>query len=161
MKGTMPLRNVARTPDRDALVNLFDQYSHPIYDYAFRMCSDAKRADRIVGEAFAGLLKQVSAGREAIRDLRFHLYQITYQLITQEQSDSKLPDSQENSFQEQQDCWDELTVEQRHIVILRYLERLSRAETAAIMGKKAHQVKALEYGAIDILLKAVDPRQLI
>lgn len=157
----MPLRNAARTPDRDALVNLFDRYSHPIYDYAFRMCSDAKRADRIVGEAFAGLLKQLSGGKEAIRDLRFHLYQITYQLIAEEQSDRKLSGSQQNSFQEQQDCWDELTLEQRHIVILRYLERLSRAETAAIMGKKAHQVRALEYRAIDILLKAVDQQQLI
>jgi RNA polymerase sigma-70 factor (ECF subfamily) len=159
MDVKMSLVNAARMLDRDALVNLFDLYSLPLYNYAFRMCSDAKRADRIVGDAFAGLLKRLSGEKEAIKDLRFYLYKVTYQLIMEEQSESELHGAQENSLQAQQDCWNELTVEQRHVVILRYLERLSRSQTAAIMGKKSYQVKTLEYRAIDILLKTMGAQE--
>ena len=148
--------------DRDALVDIFDTYSRPLYDYAFRMCSDPRRADRIVGEVFSSLLSQLSRGKEPIHNLRSYLYQVTYQLIVDEEQFAPGPNGHQAGLPAGQlDCWNELSTDQRHVVILRFLEGLSRNETAAVMGKKARQIKTLEYRAIDILIGTLDSGEMI
>jgi len=162
MEVKMSLVNAVRKLDRDALVNLFDRYSLLLYDYAFRMCRDPKRADRIVGEAFAGLLNQLSGGKEKIRNPRSYLFKATYQLIVEGLDDFGPGRSSGHSpSPAEPGCWDDLTTDQRHIMILRFLEGLSRSEVASIMGKKGHQVKSIEYRAIDILLKGLKPHELM
>ena len=48
----------------------------------------------------------------------------------------------------------ELTNDQRHVVILRFLEGFSLRETAAIISKKADHVKVIQSRAIAKLRKA-------
>jgi RNA polymerase sigma-70 factor (ECF subfamily) len=47
----------------------------------------------------------------------------------------------------------ELTPDQRHVIILRFLEEFSLRETAAIIGKKVEHVKVIQGRAIARLRK--------
>ena len=50
----------------------------------------------------------------------------------------------------------ELTDDQRHVIILRFLEEFSLRETAAIIGKTVDHVKVIQNRAIAALRKSLD-----
>lgn len=52
----------------------------------------------------------------------------------------------------------DLTDDQRHVIILRFLEGFSIKETALITGKKINNVKVIQNRAIAALRKALDNR---
>jgi RNA polymerase sigma-70 factor (ECF subfamily) len=52
----------------------------------------------------------------------------------------------------------QLTADQRHVIILRFLEGFSLLETAAIMGRKVGHVKVIQSRAIMALRNAIEPR---
>jgi RNA polymerase sigma-70 factor (ECF subfamily) len=50
---------------------------------------------------------------------------------------------------------DELTDDQRHVIVLRFMEEFSLQETAAILGKKVNHVKVIQNRALAKLRKAI------
>jgi RNA polymerase sigma-70 factor (ECF subfamily) len=50
----------------------------------------------------------------------------------------------------------ELTADQRHVIILRFMEQFSLRETADIMGKSVGHVKVIQNRAIAALRRSVD-----
>jgi RNA polymerase sigma-70 factor (ECF subfamily) len=50
----------------------------------------------------------------------------------------------------------DLTEDQRHVVLLRFVEGFSLKETAAITGKKVNNVKVIQNRAISALRKGID-----
>ncbi len=50
----------------------------------------------------------------------------------------------------------DLTEDQRHVVLLRFVEGFSLKETAAITGKKVNNVKVIQNRAIAALRKGID-----
>ena len=57
VEAELDLLDAARRMDTEALVKIFDLYSQPLYNYAYRLCNDAWMADQIVGDVFAKLSK--------------------------------------------------------------------------------------------------------
>jgi RNA polymerase sigma-70 factor, ECF subfamily len=51
--------------------------------------------------------------------------------------------------------WKDLTDDQRHVIILRFLEDFSLNETAAILGKRVSHIKVIQSRAIAKLRKAL------
>jgi RNA polymerase sigma-70 factor (ECF subfamily) len=168
------LLDVARTMNKDALVRIFDRYSHSLYKYALRICSDPLLADHIVGDVFAKFLDQLSSGNGPRRNLRSYLYQMTYHLIIDEVRYSKnrfpLEDLDLNKYEESAFLGMEnrvvfeklvcairnvLTNDQRHVIVLRFLEEMSLLETAAIMGKSVNHIKVIQNRAIESLRKTL------
>ena len=173
MEIDLELLNAAKLMNKEALVKIFDLYSSALYRYALRLCGDPMMADEIVGDVFAKLLDQFSAGSGPRAALRSYLYEITYHRVIDEARYSKRrvsldaadwlgganhPESLslENQIlfkQILQAIQNELTSDQRHVVILRFLEGFSLRETAAIIGKKAGHVKVIQSRAIAKLRK--------
>lgn len=175
METDVELLNAARMMDKDALVKIFDLYSAPLFSYALRLCGDALLADQIVGDVFAKLLDQLAAGNGPRSHLRSYLYQTTYHQIIDEARHSKRRAPLEAAQWLEQDAgsafflsmenqvmlkqiWEaiqkELTNDQRHVVILRFLEGFSLRETAAIISRKAEHVKVIQSRAVAKLRKA-------
>jgi RNA polymerase sigma-70 factor, ECF subfamily len=166
----------ARQMDREALVKIFDTYSPAIYNYAFRLCHDALIADYIVGDVFAKLLEHLSNGRGPLSNLRSYLYEMAYHMVVDEARysnrttvlDKAVLMSQDDysahmSIEDQllfksimQAILTKLTVDQRHVIILRFLEGFSIQETARIIGKEESNVKVIQNRAITALRKALD-----
>jgi len=158
----------------EALVKIFDLYSSALYGYALRLCGDPVMADHVVGDVFAKLLEQFSVGNGPSANLRSYLYEIAYHLIVDEIRNSQrtvplgvatsLPQvahsalSLEDKILFEQILYairNELTDDQRHVIILRFLEEFSLYETAAIIGKKVNSVKVIQNRALAKLRKSL------
>ena len=168
METDQALLDAARRMDKAALVRIFDLYSHTLYKYALRLCSDPMLADQIVGDVFVKLLDQISAGNGPTAHLRSYLYEITYHRIIDEARYAQrrlplevtdwLPPGTDPAFLRLEDkllferiaqaIRDVLTHDQRHVIILRFLEEFSLRETAGILGKEVSHVKVIQGRAI-------------
>jgi RNA polymerase sigma-70 factor (ECF subfamily) len=167
METDATLLNAARMMDKDALVKIFDRYASALYNYAFRLCSDRVLADQIVGDVFAKLLDQLSSGNGPTTNLRSYLYETTYhRMIEARYSQRRIPlegadwlqQGTDSAFLHLEDrimveqilrvIRKELTDDQRHVIILRFLHEFSLRETAAIIGKEIGHVKVIQNRAL-------------
>jgi RNA polymerase sigma-70 factor (ECF subfamily) len=175
MRAELPLLEAARNMDREALIEIFDLYSSALYNYALRLCSDPLRADHIVGDVFAKLLEQWSVGSGPSSNLRSYLYETTYHLIVDEARYSHREAPLESVdflghdgyatlvSLENRMLFDavitaikkDLTEDQRHVIILRFLEGFSLRETADIIGKEVYNVKVIQNRGVAKLRKAL------
>jgi RNA polymerase sigma-70 factor (ECF subfamily) len=160
--------------DEEALVKIFDLYATPLYKYALRLCGDSFLADQIVGDVFARLLEQFSAGQGPRANLRSYLYETAYHRIIDEARASRrsaplealtfarqdgqaeLPNVEEQILFEAilHAIKNDLTEDQRHVIVLRFLEEFSLRETAAILGKSVNHVKVIQTRAMAKLRRA-------
>ncbi len=165
----MSLLHSARHMDADALVKIFDLYSRPLYSYTLRLCSDPVMADSIVGDVFAKLLEHLSNGRGPISNLRAYLYEMAYHIVVDDaryshreialdeidafrhDNSSPMSINLENRLLFERVLMaihGELTKDQRHVIVLRFLEGFSLRETAAIIGRDVTNVKVIQNRAL-------------
>jgi RNA polymerase sigma-70 factor (ECF subfamily) len=164
MADTSALLKAAKRFDQVALAKIFDQYAPVIYNYLLRLCQDSIQADQIVGDVFARFLDQLAAGKGPLTNLRSYLYQTAYHLFIDQTRDHQRVApieiveyfAQENNVVQTEvenralldtvmiAINNNLTDEQRHVIILRFIEGLSLKETAKIVGKNTNSVKVLQ-----------------
>jgi RNA polymerase sigma-70 factor, ECF subfamily len=168
MKDEAGLLEAARRKDPDAIGQIFDLYANALFKYAVRLCHDTAKADQIIGDVFAKLLEHLSAGKGPRTNLRSYLYQITYHEVVEHSRDAAHVSSMDEAMAmpdgtmsvagqvEEQELLRELeaavayglTEEQRHVIMLRYVEGFSLQETAEITGKKVNAISVLQNRAI-------------
>ncbi len=171
------LLEAAQKLDKDALGKIFDLYSSAIYNYALRLSRDPIAADNIVGDVFALLLEQFSRGKGPNKNLRSYLYQTTYHVIVdqarnrrhvaplevsdmtfkgdnspvaEQTEENALLDALKNAMES------ELTTDQRHVLVLRFVEGFSIQETAEIVKKTVSNVKVIQNRGTEKLRQALD-----
>lgn len=178
MRTDGSLLEAAKYMDKKALVDIFDLYSSALYNYALRLCNDPLKADNIVGDVFAKFLDKLAAGKGPDHNLRSYLYQMTYHLIV---DDSRFTRRQvpleivefsheyattvlgnlENKVLLNAlllSIRNDLTEDQRHVIILRFLEGFSLRETAEIIGKNVQNIKIIQNRGIAKLRKILGIR---
>jgi RNA polymerase sigma-70 factor, ECF subfamily len=171
------LLKAAQKLDEEALTAIFDQFAPAIYKYTLRLCHDQIVADNIVGDVFAQLLEQFGAGKGPRTNLRSYLYQTAYHLVVDRSRDNQHNAPLEvaansyasGQFAPTQSQIEErvmmealisamntdLTEDQRHVIILRFLEDFSLKETAEIIGKEVNNIKVIQNRGIAKLRKAM------
>jgi len=125
-------------------------------------------AAHVVGDVFVKLLEPFSSGNGPATNLRSYLYQTVYHLIVDEQRSARRtipldvavwlrPDTHSSVLGLENRIMfegilgtiqNDLTDDQRHVIILRFLEGFSLRETAAVMGTTAGHVKVLQHRAV-------------
>ena len=179
METDTNLLNAARRMNGEALVKIFDLYSSALYQYALRLCGDSVLADHIVGDVFAKLLDQLAAGYGPRTNLRSYLYEITYHRMIDETRYSKrrapleavlhrqepgsafLNLEDQMMFQEVLHALQHtLTSDQRHVIVLRFLEEFNLRETAAIMGKTVEHIKVIQSRALAKLRLVLEHKEM-
>lgn len=178
MENEVLLLDAARKLNEEALVKIFDLHSPALFNYALRLCGDPVTADHIVGDVFAKLLDQLAAGNGPRSNLRSYLFETAYHRIIDESrySRRKAPLEALTSFGQDarsaslsiedqilfkhilHALQTELSGDQRHVIILRFMEGFSLRETAAIMGKTISHIKVIQTRAIAALRRAVESR---
>ena len=174
------LLDAARKMDKDALVKIFDLYSAALYKYAMRLCGDPVRADHIVGDVFAKLLDQLAAGGGPKDNLRSYLYETTYHRIIDEtrfmrhnapleilswlrqdgNSTSQVWEDQDLFKQVLHAIQNQLNDDQRHVIVLRFLEGFNIRETATILDKREDHVRVIQNRAIGVLRRCLEAREI-
>lgn len=175
METDIDLLNAAKARNEDALVKIFDLYASPLFNYAMWLGCDRVKADHVVGDVFAKFLEHLFAGQGPKTNLRSYLYQMTHNLIIDQGRSSRKnapldtadwlrPDKHSASPNlEEQMMFDvilkaiqnDLTEDQRHVIILRFMEDFSLKETAEILGKSVTNIKVLQNRALARLRKGI------
>jgi RNA polymerase sigma-70 factor, ECF subfamily len=181
METDLSLLSAARRMDKEAIVKIFDLYATPLYNYALRLCQDPLKADHIVGDVFAKLVDQFASGKGPTANLRSYLYETAYHIIVDEarsahrwapldavttrHSDvrSGLLGSEDKILFDMilHAVKHDLSEDQRHVIVLRFLEGFSLHETAKILGKKISHVKVIQSRAIARLRNVFRSREIL
>jgi RNA polymerase sigma-70 factor (ECF subfamily) len=176
MKDTIAFLLALKEMDEEALTKAFDLYAHDIFKYVVHNCGNVVIADQIVGDVFSKLLDQLSQGNGPVSNLRSYLVEIAYHAMVDEvrhdrrmaplgELELALPatDYTDTTAEEHmlvgiilQAIQFDLTDDQRHVIILRFLEGFSLKETALLMGKKINNIKVTQNRAVAALRKAID-----
>jgi len=162
--------------DPQALAELHDQLYPQVYRYlAYRqVCED------ISSEVFVRLLDVLKKKVQTIQSARAwllgtanHLVMDYYRHKYRRRTDNldnhdDLPDHHTTEgetearmiHQEVRNAMLNLTVDQQHVIALRFSQELSLEETAQLMGKTVNAVKVLQYRALAALRRQLDRRMM-
>lgn len=171
------LRGVRRLSD-EALAEAYDRYSTELYAYAMRQLANAGLAEDCVAETYRRLLDAVQRGKGPRRHLRAYLYRTAHNWITDnyrrpstealeetnpaEDESAPAPEASLASQAERaalEQAMAELTADQRQVLMLRFVEDWSLADTAQAMQRSVGAVKALQFRAIQALGRALELRE--
>ena len=161
--------------DSAALTALYDQYVDRIYSYIYHRVGHVEVAEDLTGQAFMRMLEAVRSGRPWHTSFSGWLYRIAHNLVIdhyRRRNRASFVDIDEVSavspeggpFQSVEARLDSerlhgalrrVTEEQAQVITLRFLEGLSIAETAEIMGKTEGAIKALQYRAVMALRREI------
>lgn len=161
------LLSAARRMDKKALTEIFDLYARPLYNYALRYCGDPLLADQVVGDVFAKLLEKLAERKGPRDNLRSYLFEMAYNSIidnaryVSRRVSIELVDTygydglsvnpnieDQLELEKVSQAIKSLSPDQRHVIILRFLEGFSISETATILRKTIGCVKITQFRAI-------------
>jgi len=158
----------AQAGDADAFGLLYDRYVDMVFRYVLFRVNDRSLAEDLTSETFLRALRRITSITYQGKDVGAWFVTIARNLIldhvkssrhrlefsTAEFLDSDSADDPESEVvaasvvAELIDCVRQLGDDQRDCIVLRFLQGLSVAETAAVMGRNEGAVKALQHRAV-------------
>lgn len=164
----------ARQFDRQALGEIYDQYSPRLYRYAVRLLRTTDLAEECVAEVFSRFLHALRNGAGPREHLQAYLYRIAHNWITDQwrrrppallaleehaPTENEIDLPYEVSVRDDQEqvraALAQLTPDQRQVVVLKFLEDWENDEIAAALGKPIGAVKSLQHRAIAALRRVL------
>jgi RNA polymerase sigma-70 factor (ECF subfamily) len=154
--------------DQNAIMEIYERYFAPIYQFIRLRTNDASLAEDLTSEVFVKLVVALRGRNAPRRSLRGWLFQVArnelYQQIGKDRRypgetlEEWIPASEENQPEVQyirslhvesaRAALRLLTAEQQEVLILRFGQALSLEETAAVMGKNIGAIKSLQSRAV-------------
>lgn len=176
--GTWDLVRAAQEGDRSAFASLYDRYVDIVFRYVLFRVGDRELAEDVTSETFLRALRRITSVTYQGRDVGAWFVTIARNLVLDhvkssrfrlEVATAEIDDSQRvESGPEQQvlsrattsallECVRQLGDDQRECIVLRFLQGLSVAETAAVMARNEGAVKALQHRAVRRLAQLLPP----
>jgi len=173
----------AQSGDHEAFGQLYDRYVDVVYRYIYYRVSNPTLAEDLTSETFLRALRRITSYTWQGRDFGAWLVTIARNLIADhfksgryrmevatsdlvEAGADRSQDGPENEVlasitnEALLEAVKRLNPEQQECVSLRFLQGMSVAETAAIMGKNEGAIKALQYRAVKSLSRLL-PEDLL
>lgn len=160
----------ARQGDQDAIMQIYDGYFTPIYNYIRLRVDDRYVAEDLASEVFVKLVSALRSHTAPRHSLRGWLFRVARNAIhdhygrtkhlSSEALDEWLPDGDDEpevaflralNVERTRHALRQLSPEQQEVLILRFGQVLSLQETADIMGKNVGAVKSLQFRAVNAL----------
>jgi RNA polymerase sigma-70 factor, ECF subfamily len=144
--------------DQEAFGQLYDRYHEMVFRYVLFRVGDRQLAEDLTAETFLRALRRIASVSYQGRDIG--AWFVTIARYRLEQTTSEIADlSPSTSGPEQQvldgatheellRCVAKLNSDQKECIALRFLQGLSVAETARLMGRNEGAVKALQHRAV-------------
>lgn len=160
----------ARAFDLDALAEVYERYSTPIYRYALRLLGDESLAEECVAETFHRFLLALRQGGGPQNHLQAYLYRTAHNWITDTfrrnparwqtltETEAELAEDHSPSLEAQvsqrleqarvRGALMALTPDQRQVIVLKFLEGWQNEEIARVVEKPVGAVKSLQHRAL-------------
>jgi len=170
----MELVERAQAGETEAFGRLYDHYSDTVYRYIYYRVNGKATAEDLTSETFLRALRRigtftwqgrdfgawlVTIARNLVADhfksSRFRLEVVTGEMLDANEVERSPEDSVLESLSNESllTAVRKLNPQQRECVTLRFLQGLSVAETARIMGKNEGAIKTLQYRAVRTLAR--------
>ncbi|MFB7332751.1 sigma-70 family RNA polymerase sigma factor [Streptomyces adustus] len=170
----MDLVERAQSGETEAFGRLYDQYSDTVYRYIYYRVGGKATAEDLTSETFLRALRRigtftwqgrdfgawlVTIARNLVADhfksSRFRLEVTTGEMLDANEVERSPEDSVLESLSNAAllDAVRRLNPQQQECVTLRFLQGLSVAETARVMGKNEGAIKTLQYRAVRTLAR--------
>jgi RNA polymerase sigma-70 factor (ECF subfamily) len=166
----------AKSFDRQALADIYDEFHPPIYRYIARQVEDMETARDLSADVFNRLLSTLENGHGPDRSVRSWLYTCAHNVVVDHYRrrnfraylplPEQLADTEANPAQEAEahidadrvrQAMDTLTPDQRQVITLKFLGEFSNAEIAEIMDKPVGAVKQLQFRGLASLQRQLIP----
>jgi RNA polymerase sigma-70 factor (ECF subfamily) len=174
------LLHAARQGSQDAVMQIYNHYFTPIYQFIRLRVEDIRTAEDIASDVFLRLVVALRGDNAPHSSLRGWLFQVArnelYQhygrtkRLTSETLDEWVPASTETDPETQylrgvdrertRQAIRMLAEDQQEVVILRFGQSLSLQETADIMGKSVSAIKSLQFRAVNTLRNILGQMQM-
>lgn len=171
------LLDAARQRDPKALASIYDAYAPKIYAYIYRHVGDPYRAEDLTSGVFLKMLEALDRDKFAHDALQAWLYRIAHNLIIDEaRYEQRRPASDLHDGLSLSPDWapefivgrrlegerlrqaiQQLTGEQRDVIVLRFGEGMTAPQAARILGKTEEAVRALQRRALSNLRRLLAP----
>lgn len=170
----MDLVERAQVGEAEAFGRLYDQYSDTVYRYIYYRVGGKATAEDLTSETFLRALRRISTftwqGRDFgawlvtiarnlvadhFKSSRFRLEVTTGEMLDANEVERSPEDSVLESLSNAAllEAVRKLNPQQQECVTLRFLQGLSVAETARVMGKNEGAIKTLQYRAVRTLAR--------
>nr|WP_189916222.1 ECF subfamily RNA polymerase sigma factor, BldN family [Kitasatospora xanthocidica] len=174
----MELVERAQAGESDAFGRLYDHYADTVYRYIYYRVGSRATAEDLTSETFLRALRRIGTFTWQGRDFGAWLVTIARNLVADhfkssrfrlEVTTGEMLDSNECERSPEEsvleslsnaallDAVRRLNPQQQECVTLRFLQGLSVAETARIMGKNEGAIKTLQYRAVRTLARLLPP----
>jgi len=163
-----------RDLDSQAIGAIYDQYFSEIYRYIRYRINDDATAEDIASDVFIRLLEAaqkkqgpqtnlkgwlIATASHAVNDHLRRQYRRPVEVLSESMPDRATSVHSEVDAREQnrlvQTAYAQLTVEQQHVLTLRFGQGYSIEETAAHLRKNINAVKALQFRALAALQRQI------
>lgn len=167
-----PLLDRAKQYDPGALAEIYDQYAPKIYNYIYYRVGDARLAEDLTASVFLNVLEAIQSNRAWRTSFSGWLYRIAHNVVVDQfrrrgklrelPLDERLVSMEEDPYKNAELSLEVdslkrairgLTSDQAEVIILKFIEDLTNAEVARIMGKTEGAIKSLQYRALASLRK--------
>lgn len=165
----------AQAGEEAAFVALYQQNQPSVYTYIYYRVGEQMTAEDLTAEVFVRLVDKIHTFKPGKRPILAWLYTIAGNLVTDHyrrkgratwlplndevRSNGHSPAQAVQRAQAHDRlaaAMEQLTEDQRRVVLLKFVERRSNAETAAILGKTEGAVKALQHRALAALRRLLE-----
>jgi RNA polymerase sigma-70 factor, ECF subfamily len=163
----------AQAGNTEAFAQIYRGNVQRIYRYIYQRVNQPQVAEDITSEVFTRALEGLSSYRDQGKPFIAWLYRIAhdrvidyYRRTGRRPADENIednplpftPDMDERIMRREavkalQQAMDELTDDQRRVVIMRFIEGQRIEKVAQIMGKNANAIKALQHRALQAMAK--------
>ena len=159
----------ARRGDRDAWSTLFDENFQPLVRYAFYRVGDHHAAEELAAQTFAEALRSIKRFQYRGVTVRAWLFKIAKNVTAMHlRTKARRPTSELIEAIDGRDQIDgaatradlvralgELTDDQQQVIVLRFIEGLSLAETGHALGKSVDAVSSLQARGLRMMRAAL------
>jgi RNA polymerase sigma-70 factor (ECF subfamily) len=164
----------AQEGDRDALEELYLEHFDRIYSYLHMTVGNRHDAEDLTTQTFLRMLESIGKFKWGTAPFSAWLFRIAHNLAMdhfrsrrrwQPEEEVPEPDQAEASAEEEAlkllssenmfDLIEQLSEEQRHVLILKFVFDFSNLETATVLDKTEGAVKSLQHRALASLQKHV------
>ena len=162
----------ARSGDRDAFAELYDQHIDSVYRYLLYRVREPSDAEDLASEVFTRAFANIHRYRWQGKSFLAWLYTIARNAVTDRRRRDRPTMDLDNAFglaEEGPTAHDRavhgeavdalrgavkhLTSEQQEVIVLRFVENLSSRQVAQVLGKNEGAIRALQFRALGRLRK--------
>lgn len=170
----------ARRGDQDAIMQIYEQYFPPVYQFIRLRVGDPALAEDLASEVFLKLVDALRGRNTPQHSLRGWVFRVARNVLHTHYGrqrryatialDEWIPASSDHDPEIQfirslnldraRRALRMLNADQQEVLILRFGQKLNLQETADIMGKSVSAVKSLQFRAVNTLRQILGELQL-